>query len=249
MRNTTKASAPEPGPPKDVALTVGCEASDESWRVFYRLGGAAALALVVIMLVQTAVFVMVPPPKDVPGWFALFQASWLQGLLAYELLMVVYVILSVPLIVAMYLALKPTSPALAATYAILSLVGIGAFVAGRPAFEMLALSQQHAAATNVAERGAVLAAGYAIHAAFNGMAFQVSYILGAISGLLVAVAMLKSRIFSHLSAWLRIASSVLDFGLFVPGIGLYLSLGSVSCLLLWNILVAGRLFQLANHTR
>ena len=66
----------------------------------------------------------------------------------------------------------------------------------------------------------------------------------AVAGLLIAVVMLRSRTFSKTTAYLRLASSVLDFGLFVPGIGLVISLGSVVCLLLFNLLVARRLWQL-----
>ena len=71
-----------------------------------------------------------------------------------------------------------------------------------------------------------------------------SYLLGSVTGLLSAAAMLQSGIFSRTTAYLRIASSVLDFGIFVPTIGLFISLGSVVCLLLFNALVAHRLFQL-----
>jgi hypothetical protein len=41
------------------------------------------------------------------------------------------------------------------------------------------------------------------------------------------------------------ASSVLDLGLLLPAVGLALSLVSVLCLLLFNVLVARRLFRLS----
>jgi hypothetical protein len=92
--------------------------------------------------------------------------------------------------------------------------------------------------------GLFLAAGEGLVATFHGTAFEVSYLLGSVAGLLIAVVMLRSRTFSKTTAYLRLASSVLDFGLFVPGIGLVISLGSVVCLLLFNLLVARRLWQL-----
>jgi hypothetical protein len=45
----------------------------------------------------------------------------------------------------------------------------------------------------------------------------------------------------------RIASSVCDFGLYVPGIGMYISIFSVLFLVIWNILIARRLFQLGQN--
>ena len=183
-------------------------------------------------------------PSDVVEWFALFQRNGLLGLLAFELLMVVYVILSVPVAIALSVALWRTSPVLTALYAALSLVGITAFIAARPAFEMLALSEGYAAATTAAQRATFLAAGQAILSVFQGTAFQVSYVLGSISGLIISAAMLRSTLFSKATAYLRIASSVLDVGLFLPTIGLVISLFSVLCLLVFNLLIARRLLQL-----
>jgi hypothetical protein len=74
----------------------------------------------------------------------------------------------------------------------------------------------------------------------------VSYILGSITGLLIAAVMLRSSVFSRTTAYLRIGSSVFDFGIFIPGIGLFISLLSVVFLLMFNILIARRLFQLGS---
>ena len=83
-------------------------------------------------------------------------------------------------------------------------------------------------------------------AIFHGTAFQVSYILGSITGFLIAAVMLRSGIFSKTTAYLRIGSSVFDFGIFIPGIGLFISLLSVVFLLVFNIMVARRLLQLSS---
>jgi large-conductance mechanosensitive channel len=83
-------------------------------------------------------------------------------------------------------------------------------------------------------------------AMFHGTAFLVSYILGSITGLLIAAAMLRSSVFSRTTAYLRIGSSVFDFGIFIPGVGLFISLFSVLFLLVFNILVARRLLQLGS---
>jgi hypothetical protein len=129
---------------------------------------------------------------------------------------------------------------------VLSVIGGMAFVAARPALEMLSLSQQYAAATTDAHRAAVLAAGETMVAIFHGTAFQVSYLLGSVTGFLIGAAMLRSDVFSRATAYLRIGSSVFDFGIFIPGIGLYISLLSVLFLLAFNILVAHRLLQLGS---
>jgi hypothetical protein len=218
--------------------------ADADWRWLYRIGGVAAALLVVATIIHSSIYFVVGLPEDVIGWFALFADRPLGGLLAFEVLMVVYVVLSVPVVLALYVALRPASPSLMAVYVGLSLLGVMAFIVARPAFEMLSLSQGYAAATTDAQRSAYLAAGESTLAVFHGTAFWVSYLLGSVGGLIVAAVMLRSTVFSKTTAYLRIASSVLDFGLFVPVIGLSIALGSVLCLTVFNVLVARRLLQL-----
>jgi hypothetical protein len=140
--------------------------------------------------------------------------------------------LSVPMALALCVALRRTDQSLAAIYLALSLVGAVSFIVARPAFEMLALSQQYAAATTDTQKVVLLAAGETLVAIFHGTTFQVSYILGSINGLILSMIMLRSNVFSKATAYSRITSSVLGFGIFVPTIGLYLSLFSVLSLLI-----------------
>jgi hypothetical protein len=65
-----------------------------------------------------------------------------------------------------------------------------------------------------------------------------------VTGILIAAVMLRSAVFGRSTAYLRIASSIFDFGIYIPGIGLILSLFSVVFLMIFNILIARRLFQL-----
>jgi hypothetical protein len=117
----------------------------------------------------------------------------------------------------------------------------------RPALEMLLLSGEYTVATSDAQRAALLAAGEGMVATFHGTAFQVSYILGAVTGFVLSAVMLKSAVFSKTAAYLRLASSVLDFGIFIPVVGLFISLFSVVFLLVFNILIGRRLLQLGRR--
>jgi hypothetical protein len=220
--------------------------SNSSWNSLYKIGSVCSALMVIIILSQFIVFMVAPPPLEgtATDWFALFQQNQFMGLLAFELLMVIYTILSIPLALAFFAALRRVNPSLTAIYMALTVIGVVSFIVARPAFEMLFLSGQYAAATTDAQRSMFLAAGETLVAMFHGTAFQVSYFLGSIGGLLVSAVMLKSNVFSKSTAYMRIASSLLDFGLFIPTIGLFLSLLSVVCLLIWNILVARRLWQL-----
>jgi hypothetical protein len=215
----------------------------------YILGGIAALLMVSIVVIQLIVFITAPPPLEgtVAEWFALFQENNFVGLLDFELLMIVYTLLSLPLAVALYFALKQTDQPLMMLFLALSLIGVGAFIAARPAFEMLRLSNQYVAATSDVERSIYLASGEILVAIFHGTAFHISYVLGSLSGLLLSFVLLKSRVFSKRTAYMRLASSLCDFGLFIPGIGTLLSIFAVLLLLVWDIMIARRLLQLGQR--
>lgn len=227
------------------------ETSDPNWNVMFKLGGAAALTMVAIIVLQMIAFITAPPPLEGTAldWFNFFQNDKLFGLIGFELLMIVYMILSIPLTLSLYHALRRTDGAFATLYAAVSLIAVTFFISARPAFEMLLLSDQFAAATTEAQRSILLAAGEANVAAFHGTTFHVSYVLGSLSGLILSYIMLKSTIFSKATAYMRIASSIFDFGLYLPGIGVFISIFSVLFLLIWNIMVARRLFQLAQFQR
>jgi len=224
----------------------GAQSPGSHWNGLYKTGGAAALLMVAITLVQFVSFAVAPPPLEggAADWFAFFQRSPYLGLLGFEASLVTYALLSALVAIALFAALRPASQSLAALFLVLSIIGSMAFVAARPALEMLSLSRQYAAATTEAQRAVLLAAGEAMLAIFHGTSFQVSYLLGSITGFLIGAAMLRSNVFSRATAYLRIGSSVFDFGIYIPGIGLYISLLSVLFLLTFNILVARRLLQL-----
>ena len=109
---------------------------------------------------------------------------------------------------------------------------------------MLYLSEQHAAATTDAQRALFLAAGETVLATFHGTAFHVSYNLFSIYLLIVSIVMLRSPIFGRAIAWAGILAALLNWGLYVPGIGIFLSVLSVVPLALWNVLIARSLFRL-----
>jgi hypothetical protein len=89
-----------------------------------------------------------------------------------------------------------------------------------------------------------LAAGEAMLAVFNGTAFQLHYVLGSVSLLMISVVMLRSDIFSKPTAYVGMVASVTGLGLYVPTIGVSISILSVVGLWIWYTLIARRFFQL-----
>lgn len=220
------------------------------WSGLYKVGSVCALLLIAIIITTGTIFAIEPQPLDGTAldWFMLFQKNPLLGLVDFELLMIVYVIVSIPVGLSLYILLKPVNPSWMTIYLVLSLMGVMCFIAARPAFEMLSLSNGYARAATGAERAMFLSAGQALVAIFHGTAFQISYVLGSVTGLIISLVMLQTNIFGKTFAYVRIASSICDFGLYIPVIGIYISMFSVLFLFVWNIMIARRLFQLGKST-
>jgi hypothetical protein len=220
------------------------EITDSSWNWLYKIGGAAALLSVVFFPIQIAVFIISPPPGTVIGWFRLFQENKLIGLLDLDLLLIADQILAILILLALYAALRRANESFMAIGVTLGLVAAVLFIASNPAFEMLALSDQYAAAETEVQRTVLLAAGQAMLVTWQGSAFQVSYLIGSIALIVISAVMLRSKLFSKATAYIGILANVIALGLYVPVVGVYISVFSVVFLWAWYILVARSLFQL-----
>jgi hypothetical protein len=224
------------------------ERAASGWRSIYRIGALAAVAVLALVPVQAAVFIVWPPPTTVGGFFSLFEQNALVGLLALDLLLMVSWILSALMFVALYAALRRTRESHVAVALIAELVGLAVYFASNTAFSMLTLSQQYAAATTDAERSLFLAAGQAMLALYTGTAFNVSYLLSGVAALLMAVAMLRSGIFGTVTAYVGIAYAVLQVVPPTAGtLGLIVSLLSLVPMVVWIALIARTLLRLAGE--
>lgn len=227
------------------------ETADSRWKSLYKVGGAAALFSVVLIPIQLIVFSAVPEPNTAIGWFTLFQSNKLLGLLSFEVLFVVNAAVGITTTLALYIVLRRVNESLMAIALAFGFIGTVAIIVARPAIDMLYLSDQYAAATTDAQRTLFLAAGEAMIALRHGTAFHVSYNLANINLLIIPAVMLqsRSRVFSKATAYMGILAGVIGFGLYVPTIGIFISILSVLFFAIWNILIARRLLQLGRLER
>jgi hypothetical protein len=222
--------------------------ADSRWRSLYRIGGAAALFGAAIIPIQLVIFIAWGQPDTAAGWFALFQDSRLAGLLAFEFLFVVNAVFGIATTLALYVALRRVNESLMAIALALGLVEAVCLIVARPAVEMLYLSEQYAAANTEAQRATFLAAGEVMWAASHGTAFHVGYNIFSVFLLIVSLVMLRSDVFGRVIVYVGILVAILNWGLYVPGIGIFLSiLGVFPFFVIWNVLIAQRLFQLGRE--
>ncbi len=229
-------------------------ARDSSWCALYRIAGVAALSVAVLTLIQIAVYVIWPPPSFdptpavVPQWFALLQRNTLLGLLELDLLMILDYVLMLLVYLALYVALRRANQSLMAVGSMIAFVAMAIYFVANPSLSMLALSEQHMLATTNVQRAAYVAAGQGLLAVFRGTPFIVHYVLMGIAGIVISWVMLQSGIFSRPTAYAGLLQGAL---MLVPStagfVGLVFAFGSLVPFVIWFVLVARRLFELAQE--
>jgi hypothetical protein len=225
------------------------ETADFAWKSLYKVGGAAALATVALVLMAIIAHIVWPPPEWSPGaaidWFTRFQDNWLLGLLGLDLLIIIGLVLGVPLFFALYFALRRAGESIMVIATAIALIGTVLHLTSNTAFEMLLLSEGYAAAATDAQRAMFLAAGEAALASYYGTTFHVSYVLGYVAKIIIGTVMLRSIVFGQATAYMGILAGVAGLAFYLPTIGLFLSILSVLLIAIWNVMVARGLFRLA----
>ncbi|HUW94783.1 MAG TPA: DUF4386 family protein [Anaerolineae bacterium] len=230
------------------------ETADSAYKSLYKLGGAAALIVVVLTLSEVVGLIFYPQPGTVSGWFMLFQSNRLIGLLDFWGLEVPMYAMFTVVFLALYVVLRRANEGLMAIAVIFVLLGIGIFLATNNPFSMLSLGNQYAAATTDAQRSTFLAAGQAILANTNQRAvggFNVGLFLVSVAGLITSSIMLRGNSFSRLTAYVGIVANALSLADYLrqaltpsATIAVLLILPNALFLVIWYVLVGRRLFQL-----
>ena len=235
------------------------ESADPAYKNLYLLGGAAAFIAIVLILIEVIGFAVCPQPGTVKDWFALFQSNPIGGLLEFWLLEIPLYGMFALVFIAFYSALGKISPGAMAVALTLALLGVGIFLATNNPFSMLSLSRQYAGAPTDAQRSEFLAAGQTVLAHTGQRAaggFNLGIFLVSVAGLIVSAVMLRSALFSRLTACAGILANTLSLADFLRQavtsssiLLLLVVLPYTLFLLIWYGLVAQRFFRLGrlNH--
>src|SRR5512147_2642978 len=108
------------------------ESTSSGWTSLYKLGGAAALGIVLTALIE--IFITFLPggyttSETVIDWFRLLQDNWFLGLLYLGLLNIIMTALGIPMVFALYAAHQRVNHPFAALAMILSFLGVAVFYA------------------------------------------------------------------------------------------------------------------------
>lgn len=228
--------------------------SDSTWRTLYRIGGIAAMTIVAFTFIQMMIFFIWPPPPFEPtaantiAWYTFFQKSAMIGLLDLDLLLAVDNVLLLLLYLALCAALRRVSESLVVIAATVGIVAVAVQLTSNPAFTIMTLSDQYAAAATEAERSMAVAAGQSILAIYHGTPFDVSYVLGAVAVLIFSFLMLRSDRFGKVTAYMGIVMGAANLVPSTAGtLGFYLSFISLIPMVVWLFLTSRSLMKLAKR--
>lgn len=232
------------------------EGAGVDWKGLCRLGGAAALILLLYSIVTMVVLIVFGvAPSSAAETFAMLQNNRLVGLLRLDLLTAfVYMPVSYLLYLGIYLALRRTTGAYATLATVLVFVGLTLLLATPSALSLMTLSDKYALATTATQRDQLLAAGEAILASdmWHGTGAFMGGVLLQSGALLISVVMLQGKVFSKAVAYVGILTHGLDLAHFVvllwaPGLGTMLTAVAGTLYLAWFPLIGRRLFQLGQR--
>ncbi len=230
------------------SVLVSSGAGEDRWNYLYRTAAIAALISVALFLFQIVAFFVWPPPSTVSGHFALLQSRPLIGLVSLDFLIIVDEVLAIPICLALYLSLRRVHESVMLIATAFSAVSIVCFLVATPALNMLYLRQQYVAASNAAERDELLGAGQAVLSSWLGTPYQTGYVVGSIAMILVSFVMLRSEIFSRFTAYAGILAGVVGFGVYVPKVGVFISILSVVGMQVWYLMIALALLRVSKGT-
>ena len=224
--------------------------SPGTFSLLYRIAAFAALATVVVTIVQIVLGVLWPPPDFTPTAAAavdiltMAQANPVLTFLRLDGLMVLDYLLLVVVYLALYAALKRSNPSLMLLGTALTLIAITLYLATNPAATMLVLAGKYSASG--AAGSGIVSAAQAVLVNFQGTSYLVHYIVMGIAGMLVALAMLRTDVFSRTTALAGLTQGAM---MLVPvtfgTIGLLFALGSLVPFIIWFVLISLRLFRMS----
>ena len=225
---------------------------DSDWKSLYTIGGAAALlqlaAILAMILVQA---VLGPKPANAEEAFVIQQSSYLAVMLRGDFLLLFLIGAYLGTFPALFVALRQIDMVAVFFATLFTLMAVTLAFATEPTFSLLHLGSQYATATSQAARAQLMAAGEAIIAA-NGWNSSAGYMTGILlqgGGVIISLAMLRSKEFSKVTAIAGLLGNAFDLVQhilhpFAPSLSATIQMVMGPFYLVWFPMLARDLFRL-----
>ena len=234
--------------------TTNGQTVNSKWASLYLIGGAAALVAGIVFRrnigAELVLFAGQTLPNTVLEWFTLLQNNSLLGVSLLNIFDVVDYALVGIMFLALYAALRRVNESYMTIAAALGFAGISVYFTSNTALSMLSLSNQYAAATTETQKTLLIAAGQTMLAQGQSTGAYTSLLLVAVTGLIISIVMLQSKVFGKATAYVGILAGALDLAYcvttfaLVPELDAFLLSSAGLSLMIWHILAGRKLYQL-----
>ncbi len=229
---------------------------DGRWKNLHKIGGISAQIIAALLIGEVLVYSVLPNPNTTIDYLELFLNNSLFGLLHFDLLGMISYLLFIPVVLSLYMILRENSESIMLISTILFFVGIVVFFATNTGFSMLSISKQYAMAKTEAEQAMLLSSFHSILTLFKVQAFMVSYIIVSAAWVMIAAVMLKSELFSRLTAYMGILAGMAGIiaeilentytKLINVAIAFYFA--GIVCLFIWVLLTGRKLLYIGRNS-
>ena len=226
--------------------------TDSGNNILYKLGGIAAIIVLVVMLASVAGYIAWPYAAGITPTLEIFnlvQTNIWAAFIALDLGLSISNLVSILIYLALYIALKKVNKTFALTALGLGLVATVALIASRSVFEIFTLGNLYMSAGSEMEKALYLSAGEALLVQFHGTAWHTYMFVGAIASLLNAVLMLRSQQFSRALAYIGIVTFSITALFWFPVIGFGLLFLAMLCSAPYYFLLTRDFFRLAKESQ
>lgn len=238
--------------------------SDEQWRRIIRIGALTTFLAILgtifdILVGSTLGGDLSTTPMTAIDKFTQFNDNWLIGLYNLDLLNAVTTVLMIPGYFALWAVHRRTNVGYVTLATIIYYIGAAVFIAKNAALPMLDLSSKFFAATTMAQKDLLAAAGeaYLAGGGHGSPGAFAGFILLNTGSLMMAYGMLKGNAFSKRTAYVGILGNSLLFiyvvlVTFVPeikniAVGVAVPGGVLA--LAWTIMFTKKLFALGKEKK
>ena len=242
------------------AVSEEIEENEIGWRRLYVFGAVMAFitlaGIIVDMVIGSTLGADLNDlPHSAMERFAQFAAHPLMGLYTLDFLNTMIQLLTIPVYVALYGALRKRAAAVAGLSLVVFLVGAALFVANNVALPMWSLSREYAA-SDQARQGLLVAAGEAMLArgTHGSPGAFFSFLLPTLAGIIMSGAMVSGHVFSRLTGILGLLGNAalmtyVVLVTFVPGaetIAMVLAAPGGILMMVWVAMYSLRLLRLGS---
>lgn len=163
---------------------------------YYNFCILTIVSMIVLIPVQTILFILFPHPTTIIDWFTLFKHTPVIGFVGFDVFYALSNILMVFFYISLFIIIKNKINNLTIFAVILSLISITIYFSSNRFVEMYTISGKYFEATTEMQRISLIAAGELLLSVYKGSSYFIYYVLSGVSLILLFTSFKRIDVFS-----------------------------------------------------